>query len=90
MIRSAVGARSALSSVRINVETKLGRDNNLLADWLQSLTYKFLVCEWPISFRCIEESNAPIVGSAKELDHLSLIRWRPIGRGHAHAPEANG
>ena len=71
----------------LQLETKLGRDDHLLAQRLQGLTQQQLVGIGPIDLGCIEERNTTLHGGAQQFDHRLLIWRRPITMAHPHAAQ---
>ena len=54
MPRLAVGSRTPLAGFDIDVETELGGNHDLIANWLECFAHKLFVREWSVSFSCIE------------------------------------
>src|SRR2546423_8035167 len=88
MLRLAVRSAAPCARLKIDVKAELCGNDDLVADWLQRLTYKFLICERTIGLGRIEHGHAAVMGSTDQFDHLDLVGGRPIESAHAHASEA--
>lgn len=73
-----------------DVEAKLGGDDHLVADRLQSLAHDCFVLVWAIDLGGIKEDNAAIEGAPDDSDAFGWFEWHAIGLADAHATEADG
>ena len=89
MLGAAVRSAAASPCFNVDVETELRGNDHFVADGLECLAYQLFVGERTVSFSSVEKGDAKIMSGANQLDHLPLVCWRPIGRTHAHATEAN-
>ena len=88
MLRLAVRSAATCARFKIDVKAELCGNDDLVADWLQRLTYKFLICKRTIGLGRIEHGHATVMGGTDQLDHLDFVGRRSIERAHAHATEA--
>jgi len=67
------------------LEPEFGRDHGLLTERRHSLAEQFLIREWTIGFRGVEECDAALKGGPYECNRLLLFRCRSIPKAQSHA-----
>src|SRR5664280_2825411 len=88
MLRPAVHpgcSRSVIAATQI--ESELGRDDQLSSEWSERLAHQFFVGEGAIDLSCVEERDSAVYRGVKKVRHLFLVLRRPIGKTHAHASQ---
>ncbi len=63
----------APSSVSGDFEAEFGGDYDLLADRSERLADEFLIGERTVRFRCVEEGDSAVDGTAQQSDHVPSI-----------------
>src|SRR5216684_9333604 len=79
-----------LARTRIDVETELGCDHDLLADRGKRLAHQFLVGERAVDFGGVEKCNATLDGRPDQRDSRLLIDRRTVAKAQSHAAEPDG
>src|SRR6476619_3208186 len=69
------------------LETELGGDDDLVTDRFERLADEFLVREWPVDLRRVEERQAALDGGADEPDHVLPVGEGWEARAHPHAAQ---
>ena len=76
---------STLSGLRVDIPAELRGDDDLIADGSQSLTHEFLIREWPVCFRRVEDRHAALGGGANDPDAFLPVCRRTVAVAQAHA-----
>ena len=58
MLGAAVGAAASFAGRQIDIETELRGDHDLVADRLERLSDQFLIEEWTVGLRSVEQRDA--------------------------------
>ena len=76
--RSAIKLSPSLLAAGSRLETEFCCDHHLAAEWSQSLSNDFFICEWSINFGGVEESHATFHGGADEKNPFFIAEGMPI------------
>src|SRR3954471_16080683 len=68
VLRTAVEAAAPHGGARVDVETKLGRNDDLRAEGRERFADQLLIRPRAVRFRGVEEGDAPVDGSVDEPD----------------------
>ena len=71
------------------MKAELRRDDDLVADRRQCLSYKNFIREGTIDLRRVKERNAHFNCLVHQFDHLFLVMDHAIREAHAHAAKAD-
>src|SRR5271166_1666050 len=89
VVRTAVEA-ALLPRVRIDVEAKLGRDDDALAERRERFAYDLFVRIWTVDFGGVEEGDVELSGPPNKLDCVLSVRGGAVAEAQPHAAETDG
>jgi hypothetical protein len=84
----AIDAYGSGAAVRVQFESELGGDHDLVTKRFERLANQLLVGVGTIDLSSIEESYAPFHGATEELNHFAAVARLAVSPTHTHASEA--
>src|SRR5207302_7960314 len=89
VLRPAVQTgRTEPRTAATEIESELGGNRHLLAEWGESLAHEFFVYERAIDLSGVEEGDPAFHGSPEKSGHLLFVFGRTVRKTHSHTAES--